>query len=282
MRKIPYLLAVLLVPVSACDAQPVATTDPQPQVTSGAPASDPPKSAVSPEFEEPTLVATIPHDPRAYTQGLFVRGGRLWESTGEEGSSEIRETDIATGRVLRRVPVPERAFGEGAVDVGDEILSITWKGGVGYRWDVRTLKLKGTFRYPGEGWGLTRMGTGGDVVMSDGTPELRVVDPKTFAEKRRIRVTMQGRPVERLNELEWIDGQIWANVWLEDALVRIDPDTGDVVGVVDMSPISKLQPSTDQNAVANGIAWDEAKRHLYVTGKRWTAVYRIEVPSLSR
>ena len=222
------------------------------------------------------IAAAHPHDRGAYTEGLLFKDGRLYESTGIEARSEIREVSIRDGRVLRRAAVPGGNFGEGLVDWGSEFLSVTWQTGVGYRWDAATFRLKSTFRYPGEGWGMTRAGR--DVVMSDGTAQLRFLDPATFRERRRISVSFNGKPITQINELEWIDGEIWANVWTTDLIARIDPVTGEVRSWVDISSAAAREPSRDPNAVANGIAWDARRRVLYVTGKNWGSVYELNVP----
>lgn len=237
------------------------------------PASPAPPTPDARTVVRPRIVAEHPHDPHAYTEGLFMRDGQLWESTGQEGSSDLRKIDPASGRIIQRVALPPADFGEGSVDWNGQIVSLTWRTGRGYRWDARTLRRISTFSYAGEGWGLTR---NGDVlVMSDGTSDIVFRDAASFAEKRRIHVTFRGQPVPNLNELEWIDGQIWANVWTTSLIARIDPSDGRIVSWVDLSEIAAKQPSTDPDAVANGIAWDPASRHVYVTGKHWTKVYEI-------
>lgn len=225
------------------------------------------------------IVRTLPHDRAYYTEGLFLKDGVLYESTGVDGQSEIHATTLEGGRVLRRGIVPKGVFGEGAVDWGSEIVSVSWITGAGFRWDAATLRLKSRFTYPGEGWGLTRNAR--SLIMSDGTADLRLLDPRTFRETGRIHVTDGGRPVRNLNELEWIDGEIWANVWLTDMIARIDPATGVVKRWVDISSIAALEPRKDPNDVANGIAWDAVRKRIYVTGKRWGAIYQIKVGNVA-
>jgi glutaminyl-peptide cyclotransferase len=237
-------------------------------------------SAVAPAGPPPTVAARVlerlPHDDTAFTEGLFVRDGHLFESTGLEGDSVIRQTDLATGKVIREVEIDPQYFGEGIVDWGDEIVSVTWRTGIGFRWKLGTLTQSGTFKYPGEGWGLTR--TDDAIVLSDGTPALRFLDPVTMVEKRRVTVTDNGQPVPMLNELEWVDGEILANIWHADRIARIDPASGRVKGWIDISAIAKATPQRDAESVANGIAWDAKQRRLYITGKNWPTLYRIAWP----
>jgi glutamine cyclotransferase len=220
------------------------------------------------------VVATYPHDPEAFTQGLVYRDGEFYESTGQVGRSTIRRVRIADGHVLQSVPIPPGHFGEGIVDWGDQIVSITWQGGIGFRWNRRTLRQTGEWRYPGEGWGLTQNGT--DIVMSDGTAQLRFLDPATLAERRRVTVNVRGRPVTNLNELEWVCGEIWANIWHTGYIARIDPATGNVTGVVDLRPLA-AENAGEEDAVLNGIAYDAAGDRLFVTGKLWSRLYEIDL-----
>lgn len=222
------------------------------------------------------VLARLPHDGNAFTEGLFIRDGRLFESTGYERSSFIREVQLATGKVVRQVAIPPDQFGEGIVDWGPDLISVTWQGGVGHRWHLADFHRIGSFRYDGEGWGLTH--TNRELVLSDGTPFLRFLDPKTLAVVRRVRVTADGQPLAQLNELEWVDGEILANVWHEARIARIDPDSGRVKGWIDLSAIVQATPKRDAEAVPNGIAWDRKARRLYITGKYWPTLYRIAWP----
>jgi glutamine cyclotransferase len=218
------------------------------------------------------VVNTYPHDDNAFTEGLFYRNGELFESTGLEGQSTIRRVRLRDGHVLQSTRIPPGRFGEGIVDWGDQIISLTWRGGVGYRWDRATLRRLGEFHYLGEGWALTRSDS--DIIMSDGTPQLRVLDPRSLAERRRINVTVRGRPLNQLNELEWVDGSIYANVWMSSFIVRIEPATGRVTGVIDLRPLAAENGASEDN-VLNGIAWDSVGRRLFVTGKNWPHLYEI-------
>ncbi|QAY75138.1 glutaminyl-peptide cyclotransferase [Sphingosinicella sp. BN140058] len=221
------------------------------------------------------VVRAYPHDPSAFTEGLLWRDGKLYESTGLNGQSDIREVRLDDGKVLRKVTVPSTYFGEGIVDWGDEIVSLTWQNGIGFRWNRADFRQTGTFQYPGEGWALTR--DKANIYMSDGTAQLRVLDPKTMAEKRRISVTDQGMPVERLNELEWVNGEIFANVWMTPRIARIDPATGNVKGWIDLTDLVAANAPADPDAVLNGIAYDAAKDRLFVTGKNWSKLFEIDL-----
>ncbi len=220
------------------------------------------------------VAATYPHDPRAFTQGLFYLNNRLYESTGQVGESTIRQVSIENGRVLRSVPIPPHQFGEGIVNWNGQIISLTWQGGTGYRWDLATLRRLGEWRYEGEGWGLTQNGT--HIIMSDGSSALRFLDPVTLAERRRITVTRDGAEVTQLNELEWVNGEIFANVWQTPLIVRIDPASGRVTGVIDLTPIA-AQNGDNSDRVLNGIAYDAQRDRLFVTGKYWPRLYEIDL-----
>ena len=219
------------------------------------------------------IVARYPHDAAAFTQGLLWHEGALYESTGLEGRSEIRRVRLADGKVLARVRLPANQFGEGMALWGNRLISLTWKNGVAHRWNVRTLKRVGTGRFTGEGWGLASDGAA--LVHSDGTPTLRFLDPATLTAKRQVTVTLNGKPVSELNELEVVDGAVLANVWHTPYLLRIDPGSGRVTAIVDLRPVVAAVGLSDPEAVANGIAWDPVKRRLFVTGKLWPALFEI-------
>jgi glutaminyl-peptide cyclotransferase len=221
----------------------------------------------------------FPHDPSAFTQGLLYSDGYLYESTGNFGTSTIRQVRIEDGAVVRSVALPNDIFGEGLADWGDELISITWRHGVGYRWDRASFRRTAQFNYPGEGWGLTDDGE--RLIMSDGTPELRFLDPATFRELGRVTVTLNGQPLRNLNELEYVKGEVFANIWLTDYIARIDPATGEVKGLIDLTGIANSIERRTSNDVLNGIAYDEAGDRLFVTGKNWPSLFqiRIEAPS---
>jgi glutaminyl-peptide cyclotransferase len=224
------------------------------------------------------VVRTYPHDRTAFTQGLLFRDGRLYESTGLEGRSTIREVRLEDGKVLRQAVVPPPYFGEGLVDWGDKLVSLTWLHGRGFIWDRATLRKLGEWRYPGEGWALTHNGR--EIIMSDGTPQLRFLDPATLKEKRRVTVTVNGQRLARLNELEWVKGEVLANIWQSERIARIDPVTGKVRAWIDLSALSRRVPNRGADDVANGIAWDAKGGRLFVTGKNWPVLYQVRVPGL--
>ena len=221
-------------------------------------------------------VGSVPHDPDAFTEGLFVHDGALYESTGLEGQSDVRRMDLATGRVLSRVELPAQYFGEGIAVVGDRLYQLTWKDQKGWVRDPETLAPLDSFSYAGEGWSLTTDGT--RLYMSDGTSRVRVIDPQGFRVVRTIDVTEAGRPVHYVNELEWVKGELWANIWLKDLVARIDPATGNVVGWIDLGPLAaaarQANPKVD---VTNGIAYDAASDRVLVTGKYWPKIVEIEL-----
>jgi glutamine cyclotransferase len=221
------------------------------------------------------IVREYPHDPTAFTQGLLYLDGKLYESTGLNRQSTVREVRLEDGKVLRSVSIPPQYFGEGLVDWGPDLLSLTWQDGIGFRWNRSDFRQKGEFRYSGEGWGLTQDGR--NIVMSDGTSQLRFLDPATMRERRRLDVTYQGQPVERLNELEWVKGEIFANIWMGRRIARIDPKSGEVKGWIDLSELVAANSNGDPDAVLNGIAYDSKRDRLFVTGKNWAKLYEIDI-----
>ncbi|THD62973.1 glutaminyl-peptide cyclotransferase [Phenylobacterium sp.] len=226
------------------------------------------------------VVRAYPHDPGAFTEGLFYLKGELFESTGMPGQSNVRRVRLADGAVLQLAPIAPNLFGEGIVNWGDEIVSLTWQNHIGFRWDRKTLTQKKTFSYPGEGWALTQDGK--HLIMSDGTASLRVLDPLTFKELKRIPVTADGRPVDQLNELEWVKGEILANIWQTKRIARIDPATGHVKGWIDLFALPETQGGGNPDAVANGIAYDREHDRLFVTGKYWPHLYEVKLTPPAR
>jgi glutaminyl-peptide cyclotransferase len=220
------------------------------------------------------VVRAYPHDTDAFTEGLFWQGGFLYESSGRYQLSNIRKVDLATGKVLQRRDLDAADFGEGIVAWKNRLIQLTWKGGRGYIYDLATFKPLGEFRYGGEGWALTDDGR--QLIMSDGTPTLRFLDPDTLKPVRTLAVTADGQPLDNINELEWVKGQILANIWMTRRIARIDPATGHVVGWIDLGGLGPLG-ADDPDAVANGIAYDAAHDRLYVTGKLWPKLYEVRI-----
>ena len=222
------------------------------------------------------IVHTYPHDPNAFTQGLIYVDGRLYESTGLNGRSSLRMVDLSTGRVLQKYDVPAEYFGEGLTDWGSNLIQLTWKAHQGFVYDRFSFSLLRTFSYEGEGWGLTHDRT--QLIMSDGTSYLRFLDPKSFRETRRIHVTDgTGQAIENLNELEYIHGEIYANIWGSNVIVRVSPRTGKVVGRIDLSGIIDKRELASPDTVLNGIAYDSTGDRLFVTGKLWPKVFEVKV-----
>ena len=221
------------------------------------------------------VVRVYPHDPAAFTQGLVFRNGELLESTGRYPST-VRRVRLEDGVVLQQRELDEDYFGEGLTAVGDRVLTLTWKGGKGFIWDPATLEPEGEFAYAGEGWGLTHDET--RLILSDGTAALRFLDPVTLAETGRVPVTLQGRPISQINELEWIEGEVFANLWQTDYIIRINPATGAITGVIDLTELMPDRRGLDPtDAVLNGIAWDPEGRRLFVTGKNWPKLFEIRL-----
>ena len=221
------------------------------------------------------VVKAWPHDREAFTQGLVFRDGNFIESTGLNGRSTLREVQLESGRVLKQVTVPPEYFAEGVAVIGGDLFQLTWQNRKGFIYDVDTFQLRKEFTYEGEGWGLTTDGK--SLILSDGTSQIRFIDPVTFSVTRTISVTMDGKPVDRLNELEYIRGQIFANVWQTDDVIRIDPATGIVRGVIDFSGLLAPQDRAPDTDVLNGIAYDAKNDRLFVSGKRWPRVFEVRV-----
>lgn len=223
------------------------------------------------------VVERFPHDPGAFTQGLVYLGdGVLYEGTGMWGESSLRRVDLSSGRVLQQRDLPARYFGEGIAVVGERIVQLTWQSGVAFIYDRQTFELLGEHTYPGEGWGLAYDGK--RLIMSDGTPRLRFWDPETLAEIGSVQVRDGGEPVEDLNELEFVDGEVWANVWQTDRIARIDPDSGRVVGWIDLTGLLSDEDRAGRSVdVLNGIAYDAETGRVFVTGKYWPVLYEIRV-----
>ncbi|MDQ5847165.1 MAG: glutaminyl-peptide cyclotransferase [Acidobacteriota bacterium] len=221
------------------------------------------------------VVNVFPHDSRAYTQGLVFDDGKLLESTGQVGRSSLRRVQLETGDVLQKVSVPPPHFAEGITLLNGKIYQLTWHDQTGFIYDASSFSKVGEFKYYGEGWGLTHDGE--SLILSDGTNRLRFIDPTTFQVKRMVNVLDHGAPVRELNELEYVNGEIFANVWHEDRIARIDPKTGQVVGWIDLKGLIRASELSDEEAVLNGIAYDERSQRLFVTGKMWPKLFEIRI-----
>lgn len=237
--------------------------------------------AAQPDELTATVVARHPHDPQAFTQGLLWHDGALYESTGRYGASTVRRVDPASGEVLEVRYLPDDLFAEGLARVDDTLIQLTWRAGRAYVWPLdgfgRGEPALARHAYEGEGWGLCFDGR--RLVMSDGSDRLTFRDAADFAVTGSVDVTMDGEPLEALNELECADGAVWANVWYEDHIVRIDPGSGRVTATVDLSELLSVEERArlGDGAVLNGIAWDEERGTLWVTGKLWPALFEIEL-----
>ncbi len=230
--------------------------------------------------EQAEIVNTYPHDPQAYCQGLVYRDGFLYEGTGlHDGQSSIRKVELETGKVFKKCHLERNEFGEGITLWKDDLIQLTWENGYAIVYDAASFEKKGYFRYRGdqwrEGWGLTHDGQ--QLIVSDGTSTLRFLDPKTFAVKRRVTVRDGSRRVIRINELEFIDGEIYANIWYDDRIARISPSSGRVLGWIDLTRLYPAHQRPDRDHVLNGIAFDPENHRIFVTGKHWPKLFEIRV-----
>jgi glutamine cyclotransferase len=233
--------------------------------------------AVVPEWTPPVCVGKVirvfPHDASASTQGLVFDGGFLYEGTGQYGQSTLRKVELQTGKTLLSQRLDGRLFGEGITVWNDQIVQLTWRSGVGIVYDKSTFREIRRFRYYGEGWGLTHDGT--HLIMSDGSSTLRFLDPQTYRVVRRIFVRSKGRRLGNVNELEYVDGEIFANIWHLDSIARISPKSGEVTGWIDLRHL--LPGRADREACLNGIAYDAQEKRLFVTGKNWPKLFEIRL-----
>ncbi|HET6889797.1 MAG TPA: glutaminyl-peptide cyclotransferase [Pyrinomonadaceae bacterium] len=254
-----------------CQTNTIATNNPSPVATNS--------TRTTPEELVPLygyeVVNTFPHDPDAYTQGFIYHEGKFLESTGRQGKSSLRSVELETGKVLNQVNVPTPYFAEGITVLNGKIYQLTWQHHTGFIYDAATLKKLSEFSYEGEGWGLTNDGS--SLILSDGTDRIRFLDPSTFKVQKTIAVLDKRVPVARLNELEFIRGEIYANVWTEDRIARIDAKSGRVTGWIQLAGLIPRTELHDEEAVLNGIAYDEAQGRLFVTGKLWPKVFEIRI-----
>ncbi|MDH3495025.1 MAG: glutaminyl-peptide cyclotransferase [Acidobacteriota bacterium] len=276
--KLTLLMTALLI-LGSCDSKPTANGR-----TPVTPSPD--NSTVTSPGKLPVtgyeVVASYKHDGDAFTQGLFYRDGFLYESTGHYGESTLRKVDYKTGKAIQKHRVPKDFFAEGIAVVGNEIYQLTWQSGVGFVYSIDGFKLLREFRYTGQGWGLTFDGT--NLYHSDGSQVIRVVDPKTYRTLRLISVNNEnGKPLTKLNELEWVKGEIWANIWHSEEIgkpnhiARIDPTTGKLLGWINLSGISPKDTDRDDENTMNGIAYDPEGDRIFVTGKNWKNLYEIKL-----
>ena len=221
------------------------------------------------------VVHTYPHDPAAFTEGLFYKDGFLYESTGLEGRSSIRKVKLETGEVVQKRDIASAYFGEGIVFWKNRLIELTWRSQIGFIYDLATFAPKASFHYPGEGWALTR--DAHRLIMSDGTAELRFIDPDSLTETGRLHVTVDGAPVLNLNEIEEVRGKIYANIWQTARIACIDVKTGKVLNWIDLGPLVAANQNGNPDAVLNGIAYDAKADRLFVTGKLWPTVYEIKI-----
>ena len=245
--------------------------------------SQPQKSAIRPQVVHPVeygykIKNVYPHSTRSYTQGLQFVDGMMWEGTGEYGQSEINTYTLGDERPQTLLKLPRNEFGEGITLLGDKLYQLTWESNVCHIYDIATGKLLRDFRYLGEGWGLTSDEK--SLYMSNGTAKITKLNPETFHREGAITVTLRGEPVLYINELEWIDGKIWANVYTTDKVLIINPDTGVVEGMIDFSGLLKKEDITKNTDVFNGIAYDKATGRIFVTGKRWNKLFEVEIVKL--
>lgn len=231
--------------------------------------------SVEPIFYTYEIVAEYPHSRTSYTQGLQFVDGELWEGTGEYGNSRILRTDLASGKILEAQHNVKEEFGEGITVLGDKIYQLTWLNGKLRIYNRKTLQHIATHTYKGEGWGLTTDGT--KLYMSDGTHSIRVLNPETLKQESRFGVTLRGESLGNLNELEWIEGKIWANVYTSDYIVIIDPSNGVVEGVINLSGLLPESERDRRTDVLNGIAYDSATKRIFVTGKNWSKLFEIKL-----
>lgn len=257
---VPRLGLVAACALSVACAQPAPPPD----------AATPTQPAV---FYGYTVVNSYPHDPSAFTQGLIFRDGFLFESTGRNGQSSVRKVRLETGEVLLKRDVDQRYFAEGLTDWNDRLVQLTWESNIGFVYDLATFADRGTFPYTGEGWGLTH--DRDRLIMSDGTTRLRFLDPATFREQGRVEVKDGDRAIDDLNELEFIKGEVYANVWLTDRIAIVEPSSGRVTAWIDLTGLH--EPVRTGEDVLNGIAYDAAADRLFVTGKLWPRLFEIRI-----
>lgn len=271
--RLPIITSTVISPTLETPALPTLTPEVPALPTLIPPVASTPPAAI-PTYTY-TVVNSYPHDPQAFTQGLIYVDGVLYEGTGLNGRSSLRRVHLETGEVQEIVDLDQQYFGEGIALFGDRIIQLTWQSNVAFVYDAQSFERLGEFAYPTEGWGLTHDDT--QLIMSDGTANLYFRDPETFAEIGRVEVRDATGPVVRLNELEYINGEVYANVWQTDRIARIDPQTGRVTGWIDLTGLLSAADRTPDVDVLNGIAYDAANDRLFVTGKLWPRLFEIDL-----
>ena len=270
---ITALILGLLVVLSGCDDKSASSTSNA--ATAVAPVTELKTNPNETPLYSYEVVNTFPHDTNAFTQGLIFLNGAFLESTGLNGESTLRKVDVKTGAVLKQIQVPPQYFAEGMTVLNGKIFQITWQSHEGFVYDLESFQLERQFSYEGEGWGLATDGQ--SLILSDGTDQIRFLDPLTFQVIRTIKVSDHGRSINQLNELEYIKGEIYANVWGSNFIVRIDPATGKVLGVVNFAGLLAPQDYFPGMDVLNGIAYDAAGDRLFVTGKKWPKLFEVRL-----
>ena len=273
-QSIVALLLALVLPLSGCNNSSPGGSGNQ----SASPAGSQP-SVDNPPVYSFEIVKTYPHDPAAFTQGLIFAGGFLYESTGLNGASSVRKVDLTTGRVLQKVEVPAQYFAEGLTLFHGRLFQLTWQAHKGFIYDLDTFAMEKDFPFESEGWGLTHDDQ--YLIQSDGSNQLRFIDPANFQVKRTISIVDRGRPLFELNELEYIKGEIYSNIWHDDRIVRIDPASGKINAWINLAGLLSVQERGDPENVLNGIAYDEVEDRLFVTGKRWPKLFEIRLKKLT-
>jgi glutaminyl-peptide cyclotransferase len=266
-------------PVATPTPSPTPGTSPTPQPTLSPTPTTTPTSEPTPASYTYEIINVYPHDPNAFTQGLVIDEGVMYEGTGLYGESSLRHVDLETGDVLQMHELPGEFFGEGITIFSDKIIQLTWQSQTGFIYDKNSFDVIQNFSYSTEGWGITTDGT--QLIMSDGTANLYFLDPETLQTTGQVEVLDGTHPVTRLNELEYINGEVYANVWLTNKIAIINPNTGQVTGWIDLTGIYTPETS-DSNNVLNGIAYDQEGDKLFVTGKRWSQLFQINIIPLEQ
>jgi glutamine cyclotransferase len=277
------LALLLFLTLPACGDGGGAANNSTKATASGSPVNAPAQSnagSATPAPEEVSVYTyevmnSYPHDAKAYTQGLLFHDGTLYESTGQYGESSLRKVELKKGKVKKKIDVSGQYFAEGMTILNGKIYQLTWQQGKGFIYDLKDFKLESEFAYDGEGWGLTTDGQ--SLILSDGTNQIRFIDPATFRVTKTISVLKDSQPLKDLNELEYIHGEIYANVWKTDRIARIDPKTGRILAWIDLSGLRPQETLSNSENVLNGIAYDTGHDRLYITGKRWPKLFEIRL-----